>query len=71
MRILGAQRIFDEKGPKRLARAAQPHRVWQIQTGMNVETHLDVVADGLAYRFELLQRRADGLGWLEHVAVLR
>ena len=54
--VLAAQRVLDEIGPELLGLGAQPQRVGQIQPGVHIKGQLDLVADGLAHRLDLLDR---------------
>ena len=69
--ILRAQRVLHEEGSVLLALATQAHGVGQIESGMYIQTELDVVADGGAHCFQLLQGRPNCDSRLQHVALLR
>src|SRR5215213_5819268 len=68
--ILGTQRVLDKEGPQGLGLATEPQGVGHVQSGVNVEYHLDLFAHGIPYRRELLDGGAHGTIGLEDLTLL-
>src|SRR5215207_8412050 len=69
-RVFGAQRVLDKERAHWLGLAAEEEGVGHVQAGVGVQDNLDVLADRLADRPELLKGGEDGAPGLEDLALL-